>query len=64
MMDQDEINTVAEEIYDGWYAEEGRVDWQDFIDRLEKYTDVDFGNDMTSDLIKAVQKHIRAYRKL
>jgi hypothetical protein len=62
-MGRDEIYRVAEEIADGWYAE-GRVDWQDFIDRLEKYTDVDFGCDMGSPLIKGVKAHIRAYRKL
>lgn len=57
-----EILAAAEEIHDGWYADKP-VDWQNFIDRLESYTDVDFGTNMDSALIKAVKKHIRAYRK-
>lgn len=59
-----EMAEMAESIFDGWYADSGRVDWQDFIDRLERMSGVDFGTDMGGPLIRSVQKHIRAYRKL
>lgn len=59
-----EILEAAEKLYDGWYAQSERIDWGDFIDRLERYADVDLGSDMLSPTIKAIQKHIRAYRKL
>lgn len=58
-----EMLEAAEDVHDGWY-DEGRIDWTDFIDRLEKGSDWDFGCDMASPTMKAIQKHIRAYRKL
>lgn len=60
----EEMAEAAESIFDGWFADDSRIDWDQFIDRLERSTDVDFGEDMGSPLIRAVQKHIRAYRKL
>jgi hypothetical protein len=59
-----EMLEVAESIYDGWYADEPRIDWEDFFDRMEDGSDIDLGDDMLSPTIKAIQKHIRAYRKL
>lgn len=55
---------VAESIADGWYPDGTRMDWEDFLYRLESYTDVDLPSDMADPQIKAIQKHIRAYRKL
>jgi hypothetical protein len=50
----------AEQIYSGWYAgDNGRVDWEDFIYRLEE-SDEDFGASMLSPAIKKIQRHIRA----
>lgn len=60
----DDLKTMAEDIFDGWYADEYRIDWDNFIDRLESYSNIDFGSDMTSPLIEAVKRHVRAYRKL
>ena len=57
-----EILEAAESIYDGWYADT-RIDWDDFLDRLESYTGVDLGSDLLSPTIKAIQKHIRAYKR-
>lgn len=59
-MDEAEILTAAEEIYSGWYADT-RVDWTDFLDRLEEQTEVDLGTSMDSDLIRKIKRHIRAY---
>lgn len=63
-MTDEELLTAAQEVHDGWYASDARIDWPDFIDRLELHADVDLGNSMTSPLIEKVKKHIRAYRKL
>jgi hypothetical protein len=59
-----EMLEIAESIYDGWYANEPRIDWEDFFDRMEAGSDIDLGDDMISPTIKAIQKHIRVYRKL
>lgn len=63
-MAEDRILAEAEEVFNGWYANSERIDWQDFIDRLEEHTDFDFGSDMGSPLINKVKSHIRRYRKL
>lgn len=63
-----EILAMAEAVYDGWYADT-RIDWENFLDRLdgselEDGSQLDLGNDMSSPLIEAIQRHIRAYAKL
>lgn len=57
------VKRTAEDIYDGWYSDQ-RIDWEDFLYRVEKYADVDLGEDMDSPLIKSIKKHIREYKKL
>lgn len=62
-----EILEAAEHIFDGWYAEESRVDWEDFLDRLDGIplndgTTLDIGADVLSPAIKAIKAHIRKYR--
>jgi hypothetical protein len=59
-----ELLAAAENVYDGWFTEDTRIDWNDFIDRLEIYSDTDLGSNMLSPQIKAIQQHIRKYRKL
>jgi hypothetical protein len=63
MMTDEELLEQAEQVHDGWYSE-GRIDWQDFLDRLELASDRDLGNDLDSPLIRKIKKHIREYRKL
>lgn len=63
-MTEAELMVAAEGIYDGWYAASGRVDWTEFLDRLEAQTDHDLGNDLDSPLIRRIKRHINAYRKL
>ena len=53
----------AEELADVSYPDDSRVDWEDFIDRLERSTDWDFGKTMDSPDIRRLQRHIRAYRR-
>lgn len=59
-----DVLDAAESVHDGWYADAGRVEWDDFIDRLEGQLDADFGDDMQSPAIRKIQAHIRKYRKL
>ena len=30
----EDLLAAAESVYDGWYADAGRIDWEDFLDRL------------------------------
>lgn len=60
----EELLTVAESIVDGWYPEGTRMDWEDLLFRLEVMAEVDLPEDMLHPEIIAIQKHIRAYRKL
>lgn len=56
----DETQRAAEEVYDGWYADQ-RVDWEDFVDRLEAHLGRDLGESMLSPEIKAMKAHVRRY---
>ena len=60
----DEMKEAAESIFDGWYADGQRIDWEDFFERLEKGQPWDFGADWDTPAIKAIKKHVRAYSKL
>jgi hypothetical protein len=64
-----EIFEAAESIFDGWYADVPRIDWDDFLDRLdgmslEDGSTLDLGEDMMSPAIKTIKTHIRRYRQL
>lgn len=59
-----ELAEAAENIIDGWYPNGGDVEWEDFLYRLEEHTGVELGNSLDSPLIRAIKKHVRAYRKL
>lgn len=58
-----ELAENIESVVDGWYSET-RIDWDDFLDRVETYAGVDLGDSMDSPLIRAIKKHARAYKKL
>lgn len=57
-----ELLSAAEEIADGWYSV-GRIDWDDFLYRLEAHTDIDLGSDMCASHIQKIQQHVRTYRR-
>lgn len=61
---EDDLLVAAEGIYDGWYAGASRVDWEDFLFRLEDQTGFELGDSMDSPLIRKIKRHIAAYRKL
>lgn len=61
-----EILEIAESVVDGWYAD-GRVDWEDFVDRMDdvELADgmrTDFGEDMNSPAVRKIKSYVRKYR--
>lgn len=61
--DADSIREKVESIFDGWYADSARIDWDDFINRVEKSGDFDLGDDMGSPAIKRIKAIVRELRK-
>lgn len=64
----EEIIRLVHGIVDGWYSE-GRVDWEDFWDRLEGSflrdgTRLDLGSDLSSPALKRLKKIALDYKKL
>lgn len=57
-----EVLEAAEDICCSWYADD-RIDWEDFIDRLERELSADFGDSMLSPAISQIRRHIRAHRQ-
>lgn len=53
---------IVEMVFDGYYADEPRIDWHGFLDRVENYG-FDLGGDMNAPIIKAVKKQVTALRK-
>lgn len=56
------IKEAVEQVCEGWYSE-GRIDWEDFLDRVENLSDVDLGCDTTSPLIRAIKNYARKVRR-
>lgn len=50
----------AEEVLDGWFSYGGRIDWEEFLERLEQYNNgaYDFP-EMDSPAVQKIQRHIR-----
>lgn len=64
----DEILHIAESTYDDWFADDDRVDWEEFVDRmdgthLQDDTRLSMGNQMDSPAITMIKKHVREYRR-
>jgi hypothetical protein len=53
---------VIETVFEGWYADEPRIDWLAFLERVEIMGHVDFGSSMDSPAIKAVKKIVKDLR--
>lgn len=60
--DADSIREDIESIFDGWYADAERVDWDDFLDRLER-RGYDLGDELTSPAIRRIKAIVRELRK-
>ena len=55
--DADSISEWVERVFDRWFAETPRIDWEEFLDRLELSYPVDVGEDWDSPAIHRI-KHI------
>jgi hypothetical protein len=63
-----EILDLAEHIEAGWWSGDARIDWGEFVDRmdgarLKDGTRLDVGADLDSPAIRKIKKHIRDLRK-
>ena len=59
--DADSIQDDIETVFDGWYADALRVDWVDFLDRLECYGH-DLGESMNSPAIRRIKAIVKELR--
>lgn len=63
-----ELVDMTVSIVDGWYAD-GRIDWEDVYDRLERGAGladgrrIDLGEDLASPALKTLQRRVRAARR-
>lgn len=61
-----EMLTMAEDIYDGWFDGDERIDWEEFFDRMAKWSLLEDPpwefDEYDNGAIRKIQKHIRAYR--
>ncbi|MFI7083816.1 hypothetical protein ACIBUR_09440 [Streptomyces anulatus] len=63
-----EIIELVQGIVEGWYNE-GRIDWEDVWDRMDKSVlgdgrGIDMGDDLAAPALRKIQKEIRAWRRL
>lgn len=56
-----EILDEALEIADGWYADRN-IDWEDLLDRLERHSPYDLGQDPDSPAIRKIKRYVRSQR--
>jgi hypothetical protein len=64
----DEVMEIVRGIVEGWY-DEGRIDWEDVWDRMEKSVlddgrGIDMGDDLESPAQRKIKKEIRKWRAL
>ena len=52
----------VEEIFDGYFADEEKIDWHEFLQRLEVGYEFDLGSSMDSEAIKQIKKHVKKIR--
>lgn len=63
------INDITEAFADDFYEnvidgryEDSPIDWEEAINRYERYTDVDFGDSLTSPAIDKLKRAVRRIR--
>jgi hypothetical protein len=64
----EELLEIVQGIVEGWY-DEGRIDWEDVWDRMDKSVlddgrGIDMGEDLGSPAIKKIKSEIRKWRAL
>ena len=52
----------VEEIFDGYFSDEEKIDWHEFLQRLEVRYELDLGSSMDSQAIKQIKKHVKKIR--
>lgn len=57
-----DVREAVEAVFSGWFADEPRIDWENFLDRLEGYG-FDLGEDMLSPAIERIKKIVRELRQ-
>lgn len=62
----EDMLALAEEIYDGWFDDDDRIDWEDFIDRMCSYArqaepawELD---EYDNGAVNKIKRHVREYR--
>lgn len=55
----EDVLAIIETVYDGWFADEPRIDWFAFLDRVERLGLYNLGSDMDSPVVKAIKKYVR-----
>lgn len=64
----EEVREIVRSVHDGWFAGESRVDWEEFLDRVEGHRlgdgrQIDLGSDMTSEGVREIKRYVRALRR-
>lgn len=64
----EEILRAAEDVHDGYFADERRVDWEELWDRLDGYyledqSRIDLPSDLESPVFAALKKHLKHHRR-
>jgi hypothetical protein len=58
----DALVQAIETVYEGYYADEPRIDWHRFLERVETYALVDLGSSMDSPVVKHIKKLVKGLR--
>ena len=65
----EEILDIAQDTEEGWFGDSARIDWEDFIDRmdgtdLKDGTRLDLGDQIDSPAIRKIKRHVRTLREM
>jgi hypothetical protein len=60
----EDVVEAIETAYEGWFADEVRINWSDLLDRVELLAQVNLGSDMDSAVIKQVKKIVKTLRSM
>ena len=59
----EDVLAVIEMVHDGYYADEPRIDWFEFLDRVERAGLYDLGSQMDSPVVKAIKRIVKGLRQ-
>jgi hypothetical protein len=58
----EDVRDTIETVFDGYYADEPRIDWHAFLDKVESMGLYNFGSDMDSPVVKEIKKIVKQLR--